>query len=147
VAFRHGGGGGVARLALAKSAQNRRIATAGFRHGNCDPSGLTQNFTRRSLMGKTLGLAVALTLGLALTAAAQDARGTIRSMNTHDHTIVLEDGTRLWVTEGQEAAVSPGSYIEAAYESKGDKKVVTEMHPRVGLDGSTDPLKSLQSGD
>ena len=98
-------------------------------------------------MGKTLGLAVALTLGLALTASAEEARGTIRSMNTHDHSIVLDDGTRLWVTEGQEAVVSPGNYIEAAYESKGDKKVVTEMHPRVGLDGSADPLKSIQSGD
>ena len=92
-------------------------------------------------MGKTLGLAVALT------ASAEEARGTIRSMNIHDHSIVLEDGTRLWVSEGQEATVAPGNYIEAAYESKGDKKVVTEMHPRVGLDGSTDPLKSLQSGD
>jgi hypothetical protein len=98
-------------------------------------------------MGKTLGLALALTLGLTLTAAAEETRGTIRSMNTHDHSIVLDDGTRLWVTEGQEATVSPGSYIEAAYESKGDKKVVTEMHPRVGLDGSTDPLKSIQAGD
>ena len=98
-------------------------------------------------MGKTLGLALALTLGLTLTAAAEETRGTIRSMDTNNHTIVLDDGTRLWVSEGQQAAVSPGDYIEAAYESKGDKKVVTEMHPRVGLDGSTDPLKSIQSGD
>jgi hypothetical protein len=98
-------------------------------------------------MGKTLGLALALTLGLTLTAAAEETRGTIRSMNTQDHSIVLDDGTRLWVTEGQEATVSPGSYIEAAYESKGDKKVVTEMHPRVGPDGTTDPLKSIQAGD
>jgi hypothetical protein len=96
-------------------------------------------------MGKTLGLALALTLGLTLTAAAEETRGTVRSINTRDHSIVLEDGTRLWVTEGQEATVSPGSYIEAAYESKGDKKVVTEMHPHVGLDGSTDPLKSIQA--
>jgi len=40
-------------------------------------------------MGKTLGLALALTLGLTLTAAAEETRGTIRSMNTHDHSIVL----------------------------------------------------------
>ena len=96
-------------------------------------------------MGKTLGLALALTLGLTLTAAAEETRGTIRSMDTTNHTIVLDDGTRLWVTEGQEAIVSPGSYIEAAYESKGDKKVVTEMNPRVGPDGTTDPLKSIQA--
>lgn len=99
------------------------------------------------MMKKTLGLAMALTLGLALTAAAEEMRGTIRSMDTHNHTIVLEDGTRLWVTEGQEAIVSPGNYVDAAYESKGDKKVVTELHPHVGLDGSTDPLLSIQSGD
>ena len=98
-------------------------------------------------MGKTLGLALALTLGLSLTAAAEETRGTIYSMDTNKHTVVLEDGTRLWVTEGQEATVSPGSYVEAAYESKGDKKVVIELHPRVGLDGSTDPLKSIQAGD
>jgi hypothetical protein len=98
-------------------------------------------------MGKTLGLALALTLGLSLTAAAEETRGTIRSMDTNNHSIVLEDGTRLWVTEGQEATVSPGSYVDAAYEAKGDKKVVIELHPRVGLDGSTDPLKSIQSGD
>jgi hypothetical protein len=98
-------------------------------------------------MGKTLGLALALTVGLALTAVAEETRGTIRSMDTTNHTIVLEDGTRLWVTEGQEATVSPGSYVEAAYESKGDQKIVTDLHPRVGPDGGTDPLKSIQSPD
>jgi Protein of unknown function (DUF1344) len=96
-------------------------------------------------MGKTLGIALALTLGLALTAAAEETRGTIRSMDTHNHTIVMDDGTRLWITEGQEATVSPGNYVEAAYQSTGDKKVVTELHPRVGLDGSSDPLNSIQA--
>jgi hypothetical protein len=98
-------------------------------------------------MGKTLGLALALTLGLSLTAAAEEMRGTIYSMDTNKHTIVLEDGTRLWVTEGQEATVSPGNYVEAAYESKDGKKVVTDLQRRIGLDGSTDPLLSIQSGD
>jgi len=96
-------------------------------------------------MGKTLGLALVLPLGLAVTAAAEEARGTIRSMDTSNHTIVLEDGTRLWVSEGQEATVSPGNYIDAAYESKGDKKVVIELERHVGLDGSTDPLLSIQA--
>src|SRR5207249_4643112 len=96
-------------------------------------------------MGKTLGLALAMTLGLSLTAMAEETRGTIYSMDTSNHTIVLEDGTRLWVTEGQEATVSPGSYVDAAYESKGDKKVVIELERHVGLDGSTDPLLSIQA--
>ena len=98
-------------------------------------------------MRKTLGLALALTLGLSLTAAAEEMQGTIRSMDTRNHTIVLEDGTRLWVTEGQEATLSPGNYVQAAYESKDGKKVVTELERHVGLDGSTDPLLSIQSGD
>ena len=96
-------------------------------------------------MGKTLAMALALTLGLALTATAQEARGTIRSMDIHNHTITMDDGTRLWVSEGQEATVAPGNYVEAAYESKGDKKVVKELQKKVGLDGSTDPLLSVQS--
>jgi Protein of unknown function (DUF1344) len=98
-------------------------------------------------MRKTLGLALAITLGLSLTAAAEETRGTIYSMDTSNHTIVLEDGTRLWVTEGQEATLSPGNYVQAAYESKDGKKVVTELERHVGLDGSTDPLLSIQSGD
>jgi hypothetical protein len=96
-------------------------------------------------MGKTFGLALALTLGLTVAAAAEEARGTIRSMDTRNHTMVLEDGTRLWVTEGQEATVSPGNYVEAAYESKGDKKVVKELQKKVGLDGSTDPGLSIEA--
>src|SRR5438093_12139900 len=95
-------------------------------------------------MGKTLGLALAMTLGLSLTAMAEEARGTIRSMDTSNHTIVLEDGTRLWVSEGQEATVSPGNYIDAAYEWKGDKKVGIGLARHVRLDGSTDPLLSVQ---
>jgi hypothetical protein len=98
-------------------------------------------------MGKTLAAALAITLGLSFTAAAEELRGTIRSMDTTNHTIVLEDGTRLWVTEGQQATVSPGNYVQAAYESKGDKKVVTDLQRYVGPDGSTDPLLSIESPD
>ena len=96
-------------------------------------------------MRKTLGLALAMTLGLSLTAVAEETRGTIRSMDTGSNTIVLEDGTRLWVTEGQAATVEPGNYVQAAFESKGGKNVVTELQVRTGLDGSSDPLNSMQS--
>ncbi|MGH7303879.1 MAG: DUF1344 domain-containing protein [Candidatus Rokuibacteriota bacterium] len=96
-------------------------------------------------MGKTLGLALAMTLGLSLTAMAEETRGTIRSMDAGNHTIILEDGTRLWVTEGQAATVSPGNYVQAAYESKDGKNVVTDLQLNVGLDGSTDPLRALES--
>ena len=97
------------------------------------------------MVKKALGFAMAMTLGLSLTAMAEETRGTIRSMDTSNHTIVLEDGTRLWVTEGQEATVAPGNYVEAAYQSKDGKNVVIELQRHVGLDGSTDPLNSMQS--
>ncbi len=95
-------------------------------------------------MRKTLGLALAMTLGLSLTAVAEETRGTIRSMDTGSNTIVLEDGTRLWVTEGQAATVEPGNYVQAAFASKGSE-LITELQVRTGLDGSSDPLNSMQS--
>jgi hypothetical protein len=96
-------------------------------------------------MRKTLGLALAMTLGLSLTAMAEETRGTIRSMDTGSNTIVLEDGTRLWITEGQAATVEPGNYVQAAYESKDGKNVVIELRRSMGPDGSGDPLNSMQS--
>src|SRR5262245_9869557 len=96
-------------------------------------------------MRKTLGLALALTLGLSLTAAAEETRGTIRSMDTGNHSIVLEDGTRLWISEGQQAVVAPGDYVDAADEAMHGKKLVKTLEKKVGLDGSTDPLLSIQS--
>ena len=41
--------------------------------------------------------------------------------------------------------MSPGNYVQAAYEAKGDKKVVTELQRHIGLDGSDDPLLSIQA--
>jgi Protein of unknown function (DUF1344) len=97
-------------------------------------------------MKKTLGLALALTLALALSAAAEQVKqGTIYSVNPADHSIVLDDGTRLWVSEGQFVDLSPGAQVQAAYETKGDKNIVIEMaHP--GLEGTFDPLNSYQAG-
>ena len=97
-------------------------------------------------MKKALGLALALTLAISLSAAAEETKGTIRSVNTADHSIVLDDGTRLWVSEGQFGDLSLGDQVQASYEMHGDKKVVIQMsHP--GLEGSFDPLSSIQTGD
>ena len=97
-------------------------------------------------MKKALGLALALTLALSLSAAAEQAKGTISSINPADHTIVLDDGTRLWVSEGQLADLSLGDQVQAAYEMKDNKNIVIQMaHPN--LEGSFDPLSSIQTGD
>ena len=99
-------------------------------------------------MKKALGLALALTLALSLSAAAEETKGTIQSINPADHSIVLDDGTRLWVSEGQFADLAPGDQVQAAYETKGNKKVVTQLGRRApGPDGTRDPLDSVQAGD
>jgi len=97
-------------------------------------------------MKKALGLALALTLALTLSAAAEQVKGTIQSTNPADHSIVLDDGTRLWVSEGQFADLSLGDQVKAAYEMQGTKNIVIEM-ARPGLDGSFDPLSSVQGVD
>src|SRR5262249_16944601 len=98
------------------------------------------------VMKKALGLTLALTLILSLSAAAEQAKGTVYSMNPADRSIVLDDGTRLWVSEGQFADLSLGNQVQAAYETKSDKKIVVEMaHP--GLEGTFDRLNSIQAPD
>ena len=96
-------------------------------------------------MKKALGLALALTLALTLSAAAEQTSGTIYSINPADRSIVLDDGTRLWVSEGQFADLSLGDQVQAAYEMKGDKKFVTQMDRYIGLDGNRNPLDSIQA--
>jgi hypothetical protein len=98
-------------------------------------------------MRKALGLAIALTLALPLAASADEMWGTIRYTNPADHSIVMDDGTRLWVSEGQFAELSLGDQVKASYETTGDKKIVTELSRRVAPDGALDPLESVQTGD
>jgi hypothetical protein len=93
---------------------------------------------------KALGLALALTLSLSVAAAAEEAKGTIYSLNPADRSIVLDDGTRLWVSEGEFAALSPGSEVQAAYEMRGDRKTVIQLS-RPSLDGIFDRVNSIQS--
>jgi len=88
-------------------------------------------------MRKAFGLALALTLTLTLSAAAADVKGTVRSVEPADHSFTLDDGTRLWVEEGSSlGTLAPGDSIQASYEVKGDRKVVTVLDRRAkGPDG------------
>jgi hypothetical protein len=100
----------------------------------------------RNLMRKAVGLALALTLAFSLTASAEVTRGTIWSTNAVDRSIILEDGTVLWVSEGQFAEVAPGDRVQAAYETTGNKKVVTELSRFAAApDGTRDPVDSMQA--
>lgn len=100
-------------------------------------------------MVKALGLAFVFALALAMPVAAEQTVGTVSWVDVTNQSIVLDDGTRLWVSDGQANGLSRGDRVQAAYEMKGDRKVVTQMARQpLGLDGITsDPLNSIQAGD
>ena len=79
-------------------------------------------------MKKALGLALGLTLALSLSAAAEETRGTVQTVNRIDQSIVLDDGTQLWVVSGAPLnEVSIGDQVQAKFEMKGDKKVIVDL--------------------
>ena len=99
-------------------------------------------------MRKVLGLTIARVFALSLPAAAGEKSGTIRFVDKTNHAIVLDDGTRLQVSEGQMHGLALGDPVKASYETKGERSVVTSIVPSpAGPDGTIDPLDSMQSPD
>jgi len=86
-------------------------------------------------MRKVLGLTMALALTLTLSAAAEEVKGTVKAIDRADHSIVLDDGTKLAVSESQLTNVTPGDQVRAMYQTEGGKNVVSELDPRgIGSD-------------
>ena len=108
-------------------------------------------------MRKLLGLTLALMLTLTLSAAAEEVKGTVKAIDRADHSIVLDDGTKLTVSESQLSTLTPGEQVRAMYQTNGGKNVVTDLEPRgIGSDvrGTTNwgptygtEIDSIQSGD
>jgi len=106
-------------------------------------------------MKKVLGIAAALLVTATLTAAADEVKGTVKAIDRADHSIVLDDGTKLTVSERQLDTVTPGAEVRAMYETTGAKNVVTDLEPKgIGSDarGTTNwgpsygmDLNSMQS--
>jgi len=87
-------------------------------------------------MKKAMALAFAFTFSLSGLAAAQDmsgaykageAKGTVRAVEVSKQAIILEDGTRLTVSDKQIDHVWAGDQVKAGYELKGDKNVVNDL--------------------
>jgi ferric-dicitrate binding protein FerR (iron transport regulator) len=70
-------------------------------------------------------------LMLAFTAVplwAEEVSGKIQKMDTSDRSIVLEDGTQLWLAESVSAdQLKEGATVKASYEEKDGKKIVTAI--------------------
>jgi hypothetical protein len=86
-------------------------------------------------MKKAIALAFAFTFSLSGLAVAQDmksgqpaeAKGTVRSVEVGKQAIILEDGTRLTVSDKQINQVWAGDQVKAGYQVQGDKNVVTDL--------------------
>jgi len=72
-------------------------------------------------------------VALALTFAAapvwaEEISGKIQRVDTSDRSIVLEDGTQLWLAESVSTTdLKEGATVKASYEEKDGKKVVTQI--------------------
>ena len=86
-------------------------------------------------MKKVLGIAAALLVTATLSAAADELKGTVKSIDRADHSIVLDDGTKLTVSDRQLSTITPGDQVRAMFETQGGKNVATDLEPRgIGSD-------------
>ena len=79
-------------------------------------------------MKKILGLTLALTLALSMSAVAAEKGGTVKSIDPATNSFTLEDGTQLTVSQGTVIELAPGEKVRAAYEVKGGKNMVVEIN-------------------
>lgn len=74
---------------------------------------------------------VVLIFALAIAVApvwAEEVSGKVQKVDTTDRTVVLEDGTQLWVAESVSMDIlKEGATIKAFYEEKDGKKVITQV--------------------
>jgi hypothetical protein len=80
-------------------------------------------------MKQLISIAMAMVLMFAVASAwAEEIEGKIQKMDPAERTIVLEDGTQLWVAEGVSMDnATEGKSVKASYEERDGKKVATTL--------------------
>jgi hypothetical protein len=79
-------------------------------------------------MIRTLAVVAALLTFVVAPVWAEEVSGKIQKVDMSDRSIVLEDGTQLWLAESVSAdALKEGATVKASYEEKDGKKVVTQI--------------------
>jgi hypothetical protein len=80
-------------------------------------------------MTKVLGAAAALlAVFVVARAGAEEIQGKIKSLDTAERVIALENGTRIWVAEGLSMnRLREGALVKASYEERDGKKVATSI--------------------
>jgi Protein of unknown function (DUF1344) len=80
------------------------------------------------MLRKLAIVALLLVFAAAAPVWAEEISGKIQKVDTGDRSIVLEDGTQLWLGESVSAdALQEGKTVKASYEEKDGKKVVTAI--------------------
>ena len=80
-------------------------------------------------MRSVLAVTVAILLVLSVAGAwAAEIQGKIQSVDTSDRSVVLDDGTKLWVAEGLSMdSLQAGADVKASYEDRDGKNVATSV--------------------
>ncbi len=79
-------------------------------------------------MFRKLAIVALLLVFAAAPAWADEISGKIQKVDASDRSIVLEDGTQLWLGDSVAAdALQEGATVKASYEEKDGKKIVTEI--------------------
>jgi hypothetical protein len=79
-------------------------------------------------MRKALTGAVVVLLALSGAAWAADIEGKIKSVDTGERSFMLEDGTKIWVSEGVAVeTLKEGADVKASYEEKAGKNIATSV--------------------
>jgi Protein of unknown function (DUF1344) len=62
---------------------------------------------------------------------AEEIQGKIKSLDTVERVIALENGTKIWVAEGLSmGTLREGASVKASYEERDGKKVATSFELR-----------------
>ena len=79
-------------------------------------------------MRTVLGITLALLLSLGVTAWAAEISGKIQSIDPAERTIVLDNGSKLWVAEGVALdTLKEGANVKASYEERDGKMIATSL--------------------
>ena len=80
-------------------------------------------------MKRVIGMAgVLLLLFAGGGVSAEEIQGKIKSLDTAERVIALENGTKIWVAEGLSmGTLREGALVKASYEERDGKKVATSI--------------------
>jgi uncharacterized protein DUF1344 len=79
-------------------------------------------------MRRVLGITLALLLGFGVAAWAGEISGKIQSIDPAERAIVLDDGSKLWVSEGVALdGLKEGATVKASYEERDGKMIATSL--------------------